>query len=173
MFSQATEEILSHLIAGYQWDVNDINAEQGIRAKEFIVLTLCSYDFRLFVTIHFTCNTRSIEYVADALRVPSDQVTRERFFDYMGEFGNNLCGGLKRELGQIFSHLGMSTPDRLEERSFKYFSFLKYEHALNKAVTSNTGIYLAFGLYVCPYGDLDFVMPQMVESTAKGEIELF
>ncbi|MBF0351106.1 MAG: hypothetical protein HQM11_08735 [SAR324 cluster bacterium] len=173
IYTQIVDEVLNQLQQGHYWQINQIETEAGLKAREFVVLTLCSYDFRLFVTIHFTCNMKTISYVAEALNLSADQLNRDRFYDYMGEFGNNICGALKRELGRVFPHLGMSTPDRLEERAFKHFSQMKYEYSLFSSAVSEKGVNLFFSLYVCPYGDLDFAMPQKAEAVSTGEIELF
>ena len=173
LFTQATEETLNREGKTHKWNIKPIARIDHIRAKEFIVLTLCSYEFRIFMTIHFTCNRRTIQYIAESLHMPSQQVTRNKFYDYLGEYGNNYCGTIKRELQVVFSHLGMSTPDLLEERSFKHFEHLKYEYSLYAEATSENNVTLTFGLYVCPYGDLNFVLPEKVAQTVTGELELF
>jgi hypothetical protein len=174
MFVKAVEEQIKQKYQSETWSIHDIKDTEHIRAREFIVLTMCSFDFRLFLTAHFTCNTPTIQLVADSLGTSVDKVTREKFYDYMGEFGNTFCGAMKREVGQIFPHLGMSTPDRLEERSFQHFHHMKYEYARYiSAQSDNRKIALFFGIHVCPYGDLDFEMPHVIEETTTGEIELF
>lgn len=169
---QAIDETLQSDKKTHQWKLKDLRDSDHIRAREFILLTMCAYDFRVFTTVHYTYNRRTLQYVAEALEMPPEQITREKFNDYLGEYGNNYCGTLKRELNQIFTHLGMSTPDRLEERSYKHFDNLKYEHGIFVSATSETKVTLYFGLSVCPYGDLHFQLPK-IEAVTTGELEFF
>ena len=80
----------------------------------------------------------------------------------------------KRSLEKSYPHLGMSTPDILNKHSFLFFENLKYQFRLHKEVISQNGVYLYFGLYVCPSVELDFKAPDsFAEDEVKGELELF
>ncbi|MGK5093810.1 hypothetical protein WDW89_17585 [Deltaproteobacteria bacterium TL4] len=173
LFNKATNETLNKDGYKHQWMVKMVDRIDHIHAREFVVLTLCSYDFRVFMTVHFTCTKRTIQYVSESLHIPPEQVTREKFYDYLGEYGNNYCGTVKRELQCVFPHLGMSTPDLLEERSFRYFEHLKFEYSLYSEAVSENNVRLTFGLYVCPYGDLNFMLPEKKEEIVSGELEFF
>lgn len=170
---QAINETLHYEKAVHHWNIIELKKDERIRAREFTLLTMCTYDFRLFTTLHFTYNERTINYVAESLNISRNQIDRQKFYDYLGEYGNNYCGTLKRELGQIFPHLGMSTPDRLDRRVFPHFENLKYEHTLHLKATSEQKVNLYFGLFVCPYGDLDFKISKKIETISTGELELF
>lgn len=136
IFSRSVEEAVYHAKSPHQWEIKFLSNLENIKAKEFILLTMCSYGFRLFTTLHFTYNRKTIQYIASILNMDSEEMNRTKFYDCLGEYGNIFCGSLKRELGKSFPHLGMSTPDLLEERSFRYFENLKYEYELHSIATS-------------------------------------
>lgn len=171
IFDQAVEEVLTEQSLIGDCKTVSVSDPDAVGSKEFIILSICSFFFRLFVTLHFTYNNATVDFVADILKVSPEQVDRNQFYDFWKEFGNNFCGAIKRDIGMMYPHLGMSTPDVLDADSFPYLTHLKYELGFN-ALTSKKKVVFYFGLFVCPYCDLDFVFKKP-SNVNRGELELF
>lgn len=173
LFQQAIKETLDLENNPHQWELQPLEGYSKVRAKEFIILTICCYDFRLLATLHFTYNRPTLHYVSESLQLPVGQVDRTRFDDYLGEYCNHYCGIIKRTLGSIFPHLGMSTPEKLKEESALYFQNLEYEYAMYSLASSKNKVHFSFGLFICPAGDLDFTILRKAYSAKAEEIEFF
>jgi len=91
---------------------------------EFFVLTISSQLFRMFFLLHFSKSELSEQFVSDMLNLGATGVSDERFYDFLGELGNGMCGSLKRELNKSILSLGMSTPNRLDKDCLKYITAL-------------------------------------------------
>lgn len=158
------------------WMVAPLVKSDDIAAKEFTMLTISSYDFRMFVMLHSTCSAPSMRYAADALKMPQDQLTTARYYDFLGELGNRFCGAFKRDLGYCFPHMGMSTPNRLRSESLKHIKTMSfaYETHVNASANDEAGFYAS--LYVSFYGTREFRLdnlPKAEEQLEVGALELF
>lgn len=173
LFQQSIKETLDLENHPHQWQLQPLEGYSKVRAKEFMILTICSYNFRLLATLHFTYNRPTLNYVSESLQIPVGQVDRRKFDDYLGEYCNNYCGTIKRTLGSVFPHLGMSTPEKLKEESALYLQNLEYEHVMYSQASSKNKTILSFGLFVCPSGDLDFTILRKAYSNKTEKIELF
>ncbi len=171
---QSIEDTLQPVNDSHQWDIQSLPSAERIQAKEFIILTICSFTFRLFTTLHFSYDPNTVEYVADVLKIPATDVTKEKFYDCLKESSNMYCGAVKRTLSNVCSHSGMSTPDILGQQSYLFFENLKYEYEQHSVAVSQKTFSLFFGLYVCPYRELEFEASAMLKhDSSQGEVELF
>ncbi len=158
------------------WQMQPVTEPEDMKVQRFIMLTVSSYDFRLMVLLHFSCDEVSTKYVADSLRLGSAELTMTRFHDFLAEVGNNYCGTFKRELGQYFPHLGMSTPNQLGRESLKHVKSWPIDHEVHVKAQAEEGAEFYGSLYVSSFGELDFDLVQQSENEAKeemGALELF
>ncbi len=158
------------------WELRTLGSAEEYAAPEFTMLTISSYDFRMFVLLHSSCSASSMRYAANALKIPFDQLTAARYYDFIGELGNRFCGMFKRDLGTCFPHMGMSTPNRLSRASLKHIKNLSfaYDTHVNARAADETSF--CASLYVSFYGTREFrVDPpsKAVDQAEVGELELF
>lgn len=185
--SQSAKDDLSRLLThclqsslvsdGYSnWTLQPLAQAEEYPAQEFMMLTISSYDFRMFVLLHWTISPASLRYAAAALKMQRDQLTTERYYDFLGELGNRFCGAFKRDLGASFPYTGMSTPNRLRRESLKHVKNLSgtYETHINAKAHDDTSF--CASLYVSNYSPNDFklkTVPQAQPQNEVGELELF
>lgn len=158
------------------WVFQTLTDSEQVAAPEFTMLTISSYDFRLFVLLHSSCDEPTMRYAADALQMPLEQLTTARYYDFLGELGNRFCGTFKRDLGNCYRHMGMSTPNRLRSGSLKHLKSLSFAHDIHvSARTSEEPIFYA-SVYVSVYGSREFRLDNLVkaeEPAEVGALELF
>ncbi len=158
------------------WRMEPVAEPDDINAQRFFMLTVSSYDFRLMVLLHFSSDEASTKYVADSLKLGSTELPLTRYHDYLAEVGNNFCGAFKRELGQYFPHLGMSTPNQLGRESLKHVKSWPIDHDIHIKALSEEGAEFYGSLYVSSFGELDFdlvLQPKSEEAAEMGALELF
>ncbi len=158
------------------WDVQILTNPEQVAGTEFTMLTISSYDFRIFVLLHSSCNKPSMRYAAEALRMPVEQLTTERYYDFLGELGNRFCGAFKRDLGNSFQHMGMSTPNRLRHESLKHIKSLSLAHDIHVSAQANEDTAFWASIYVSIYGAREFrleTVSKVEEQTEGGALELF
>ena len=88
LFPQYLEESLrtaTHSV----WNLQPIKAIK-IDTKQFIMLTISSYDFRLIIILHFSADAASLKYVADSLKISPDELSVTQYQDFLSEVGNIL-----------------------------------------------------------------------------------
>jgi len=146
--------------------------------KEFVLLTITSPLFRVLTVIHLNNDQATKSFVANKLSTAVDALTDDRFYDYISEVGNTLCGSIKRSLNVHIPSLGMSTPNRLVSGSMKYMfsqkpGFESYQH-----IEINGQTLFECGVYVCNDVELDFdftttTSNTQVEEADCGELEFF
>ena len=147
-----------------------------ISQEEFFMLTVCSYTFKAYNFLHFTKNKETIQFVANALDKSYESIDDRLFYDYLGEVGNTFSGSFKRELGKYIPHLGMSTPNKLNQHSLlsiKDDNFGYESHYVAKVDNKK----LFFGsLYVEASEELNFKVAQnakLDDDLETGELEFF
>ena len=147
-----------------------------INTQHFIMLTVSSYDFRMMVMLHFSCNEASKKYIADSLKLDVAELFTDQYYDFLAEIGNNFCGTFKRELCQYFPHLGMSTPNLLACESLKYVKSWPIDHEVHIKALAEDSIEFYGSLYVSSFADLDFDLiphPPCEAVVETGALELF
>ncbi len=135
--------------------VNDCKVSEYKEFSELFMLTISSQEFRIITTIHLNCDEMSMEYVAQKTSATSGSITKERFYDYIGELGNTLCGSLKRSLTSFVPSLGMSTPNRLERDCMHYMTLQEPNYASFNHVEVNGQKLFECGIYICADTDLN------------------
>jgi hypothetical protein len=174
LFPQYLEESLKTELHS-SWNIQKVDVKK-IDVKNFVMLTISSYDFRLIVLLHFSADNNSLKYVSDSLKIPSDELSLTRYHDYLSEIGNILCGTLKRGLFQFFPHLGMSTPNKLGNESLKYVESYPIDHAIHIHAKARDEVEFFGSLYVSSIGELDFdpaTISKNEEKVEMGALEMF
>lgn len=140
---------------------------------EVVMLSVVSYQFRLLILIHFQRDAATRAHFADLTRVQAASMDEQMFNDAVAECGNMCCGTLNRELGRVFSHIGMSTPNRIDSRCANHLALLDYGHLQHFALQLQSGLCFRISLCVTEYQDLDFALEPPAEVQSTGELELF
>jgi hypothetical protein len=175
LFLRHLEEALKTNAHG-EWELESLARVEEIKAQEFIILTISSYDLRTFVLLHFSKNANSTRYVSSALDTTPHNLSDAAFYDFLGEVGNKFCGAFKRELGRVLPHLGMSTPNRLPHESLIHLQNLCCGYDTHVKVSTPDEIIVYASLYVSTYGQEEFRLdeiPLEVEPVETGELEMF
>ena len=158
------------------WTLQTVTNPDHVVAPEFTMLTISSYDFRIFVLLHSSCSPASMRYAADALSMPQDQLTTARYYDFVGELGNRFCGAFKRDLGRCFPHMGMSTPNRLRSESLKHLKNLAFANDIHVSAQADEQATFSASLFVSIYGAREFRLDNLrkvEEQVEVGSLELF
>jgi hypothetical protein len=158
------------------WHVESAGDPAESGPANFMMLTLSSYDFQLLVLLHFASNATTTGYVADALKLSAAELSLPQCHDYLAEVANNFCGAFKRDLGDYFPHLGMSTPNLLARENLRYLKDWSIGHATHLKAHSDDGVEFYGSLYVSAYGDMDFSLrdaPKTEQPADCGALELF
>ncbi|HEY4073224.1 MAG TPA: hypothetical protein VGM52_08980 [Herbaspirillum sp.] len=154
-------------------DVRVVDALSEIDASTMVILTISSYLFRLMVMLHFTPDERTREHVARINKMSAEEMNEQSFHDALAECGNICCGILNRDLGAIFPHIGMSTPNIIDTKCAAYLDMLNCGHIQHFEVNIADSPLFHVSLCVCDYADLDFVVDVHEEAADTGELELF
>jgi len=158
------------------WTLQTLESADEIVAPEFTMLTVSSYDFRMYVLLHSSCDPASMRYAADALQMGAEQLSTIRHYDFLGELGNRFCGAFKRELGSCFPHTGMSTPNRLGNESLKHLRNSPCSSDTHVSARADDGTTFFASLFVSVYGTQQFRLDNLSkveEQVEVGALELF
>jgi hypothetical protein len=134
--------------------------------KHMVVLTISSYVFRLLTIFHVNDDVATRNYFLRGN-------TQNDFFEIFTEIGNLCCGTMNRELGKHFPHLGMSTPDILENKSMPFLDALKPGYVSRHHMLLNNTVSLHATLCLCAYGAIDFTVSRVEMEDAAGALEMF
>jgi hypothetical protein len=143
------------------------------QATTIVVLTVSSYLFRLMVMLHFSSDAATMEHVAQVHKIAREDINEQSFHDALSECGNICCGILNRDLGAIFPHIGMSTPNMIDTRCAAYLGSLNCGHIQHFDVSVDDVPLLQVSLCVSDYADLDFVVDTNEAEAETGELEFF
>ena len=158
------------------WTIEPVTDENEIGKRQFIMLTVSSYDFRMMVLLHFARNASSLKYVEETLQLAPDALEQSRYEDYLSEVGNTFCGAYKRELGKSFPYLGMSTPNLLFPESLQYIKTWPVEYETHLRVHDGGQAEFFGSLYIASTENLDFdpqELTSQVEEVETGALEMF
>jgi hypothetical protein len=157
--------------------IKEINSLDQFEENEVFLLTISALDFRVFVLIHFSNAEPCRRLIADSLNANDGKMDDARFYDYLGELGNTLCGALKRDINNFVPSLGMSTPNRLNHDCLNYINTQKPEQKFHALVNDqNDETLCAASIYICTDQELQFDYSQnkrLEEVDDTGELELF
>ena len=158
---------------------SDTNQSTHEEFEQFYMLTISSQEFRVLTLIHLNHDDQSRAYVAQKLNATSESLGDERFYDFIGELGNTLCGSIKRGINAFIPSLGMSTPNRLEAGSMKYMLSQRPSYEAHQHVEINGQTLFQCSVYVCNKEELNYEIKPVsfaaeeIEDTECGELELF
>lgn len=151
--------------------IQTMNALSDMRV---VALTVSSYTFRLMVMIHFTTDMDTRKCLSGPTDAENDTaISISELCDAISEKGNLCCGILSRELAEFFPHVGMSTPNYLDQQSISYLSILQsdYIEYFHMQLSDDVSFYVT--LCTCTYEDMDFMVETEKEVEETGELELF
>ena len=135
--------------------------------RYLFVLTISSYLFRVMTIFHVADDRRTRDYF-------SQQGTGPALDEAFGEVANLCCGAMNRDLGNYFSHLGMSTPFVLDRQCIPFFMpVLKPAYVSQHKAVINGDVTVHATLCVSAYATLDFRVDTSVEEESTGELEMF
>ena len=158
------------------WSMEPVSDVKEIGKRQFIMLTVSSYDFRMVVLLHFLRNEASLNYVAETLQLSPGALEQSRYDDYLSEVGNTFCGAYKRELGKFFPYLGMSTPNMLAAESLPYVKTWPVEYETHLRAQDEGQAQFFGSLYITSSSDIDFnpqELSSQVEEVETGALEMF
>ena len=150
-----------------------VESLQPVQEPEMVMLSVASYRFRLMIVLYFNREDASKAHFAGVNRVALSEMTPQAFTDAISECGNMLCGTFNREIGRIYPHVGMSTPNILDSRCGEHLSLMGYGHLQHFAMHLQSGMRFVASLCVCEDGDLDFDLPPSAPIENTGELEFF
>jgi hypothetical protein len=158
-----------------RWSIKEKQQLNDIDESEFFVLTMSSQLFRVFVLLHFTKSAQSEAFVADVLKINSNSVDDEKFYDYLGEVGNAFCGSIKRDVSKIVPSLGMSTPNRLNKDCLKYIDQLHTDFNFHAVAEYDDSPLFYASIYLSADEELNFNVNtnQSSDDIDSGELEFF
>lgn len=175
-FKNCYEETLTSSSDPSRWSFKDKQQLNDIDEAEFFVLTMSSQLFRVFILIHFTKSPQTETFVADVLKINSNSVDDEKFYDYLGELGNAFCGSVKRDVGKIVPSLGMSTPNRLNKDCLKYIDQLHTDFSFHAVAEYDDNPLFYASIFLSADEELNFnvnVRQSNDDAIDSGELELF
>ena len=155
-------------------DVEVIDSIKGIKDKKMVVLTVSSYMFRVMTMMYFTMNKPTKQHLARINRAEVSDMDDTAFIDVICECGNIACGALNRALAQHFPHIGMSTPNILDNDSAGYLNSLNPNHVQHFKVRVNETLTIYATLCFCAFTDINFAVDMTATTEeSSGELEMF
>ena len=168
---------------GPQYDgscvVELVPADAPTHGTRAVMLTMSSYTFRVFTVIYFTPDPTTLAYFSSRVGADAEGMTEQLFDDAICESANMCCGALNRELGQVYDHIGLSTPNILDARSADHLAQLRSGHLQKFRLLHNGVALFHAGICVCDFVDMDFsaaavaAQSSAADSVESGELELF
>lgn len=146
-----------------------------MKEKHAVVLTIASYSARIVVAMYFKFDAETRNHFERLNRAEAGSFDEQRLIDALNECGNICAGALNRSLGEVFPHIGMSTPNLLSRDAMAYVEALGPCHGRHYELKGLSQPYWA-SLYVRAYAPLDFHVdvPSEAEAAADtGELEMF
>ncbi len=143
----------------------------AVKSRRMAILSISGYAFRTLLFMHYTPDAPTRAHFAELKQQPD--MDEAGFTDAVMECGNLACGALNRDLGEIYPHLGMSTPSVLEHGSLEYVTALGAGHVRHWRITTPNGVQLYASLAVCEDEDIDFRVDQSQVEDTSGELEMF
>lgn len=156
-----------------QCEITAITDTSGVAEPQMVVITISSYLFRLMVFIHFALDNPTKEHLARTNNAATGEMSERAFIDAMCESANMCCGAMSRDLGNVFPHIGMSTPNILDRECVGFLDLLNCGHIQHFKVGINQTTQFHVTLCVSEYANLDFSANQTLSDMSTGELEMF
>jgi hypothetical protein len=161
--------LLGHMAESGQ--IEALSDASQVKSRRMVILTVSGYAFRAMLFIHFTPDAQTRAHFAEIKQ--QAEMDADGFTDAIMECGNLACGAINREIGEIFPHLGMSTPSVLEHGSLEYVNALGAGHVRHWRIGAPNGAVLYASLAVCEDVNIDFRVDQSQVLDTSGELEMF
>jgi hypothetical protein len=174
-FTQALQGALSGN-QGEQCSIEKMERNTGFPESRFVMLTSSSYLFRAFTLIYFDLNAATRAHFAKLSRATTDEMSEQAFMDVICERANMCGGAFNRDLGSVFNHIGLSTPNILTSGSAQCLDSLRTGHRQHFRIDITGLPVFHASLCVCEVEDLDFEVPLLPQGQGEvdsGELELF
>lgn len=147
------------------------------KQTKVVMLTSSSYVFRVFSLIYFDLDETTRQHFASRIRCSGDAMSHQQFIDAICECANMCVGSLNRELGKVYRHIGLSTPNILEAQSARHLDSLKSGLLRHYRIEINGVNLFRASLCVCEFEDMHFSVPSEALATESevenGELEMF
>ncbi len=153
--------------------ITSMDSLKDLRETHAVILSISSYLFRLMVLIYFTPDEATRAHFARIHRMAPEEMTEQAFADAIAECGNMCCGTVNRELGRVFPHVGMSTPNIVDRRCAEHLHLTGYGHLQHFQVSVDDDTRFHVTLCVCDDEDLDFETAPEQAPESTGELEFF
>jgi CheY-specific phosphatase CheX len=137
-----------------------------------VVLTVSSYQFRLTMLIQFRNDMATRTHFATFNRMNVAEMGEQEFVDAIREAGNICCGNLNRDLVGAFAHVGMSTPNIVDQRCVDYLGKLSADYVRHFEMLDDAGPPFAVTVCINAFAPLDF-SADFSEAEETGELEMF
>lgn len=147
-------------------DIQPWTARSDLEKADIFVLTISSLLFRVLTIFHIDDDPQTRDYF---LKSSSNTSFDEIFY----EISNMNSGVMNQELLRYFSHLGMSTPYKLNGGCLSYLSELNSGYISRHAITINGSIRLHATLCMSGYAPVDFTFEETKDADTSGELEFF
>lgn len=138
-----------------------------------VMLSVAMVECRMVLFIYFSHDNATRNHLAIMQGKAPQALDGQAFLDGMSECGNIACGTLNRDLGQVFTHLGMSTPAVVDSECARHLGILRHAHQRHYVLALQTQVRFHATLCICPYVPLDFNVTPHTETASSGELELF
>lgn len=168
LFTRAAER---HLALAAEDQVRVAPLPAGARhdpaEPEIMVLTISGFSFKLLTLFHIDTGSSALQAY---FRKPALELGMN---DVFPELTNLCCGSINRDLGQHFSHLGMSTPYTLHRQCLTFLDVLRPAFVERFRIDINAEVTLHATLCVVAYAPLDFTVSPFEVAETAGELEFF
>jgi len=158
-------------------EVHFEDAQPELVQSKVVMLTSASYMFRVFSLIYFDVDAKTRQYFAKRTRLRGEDMTHQQFIDAICECANMCAGSLNRELGKVYRHIGLSTPNILEAHSARHLDSLQSGYLRHYRIQIDGVNLFRASVCVCEFEDMDFSAPPpalaMEDGLESGELEMF
>ncbi|WP_144393852.1 hypothetical protein [Pleionea sediminis] len=176
-FIKCLKQSMNESVADANWDYRENRELKHESYPKIILLTVSSHLFRIVLILHFSYNETCHKFVAAGLKSGGEKLGKDKIHDYLKEVGNSLCGGFKRNLGNVVPSLGMSTPNILDDYCLSYIEELDVIDKHTATVSFNGQELFGASYYLCAAEKIqvDMSNARLSEETQSeaGELEFF
>ena len=171
----AVQQALDERKPDRDWAFEHCRTLDDVMQSEAIILTLASFRLRLLCLLHIDMSVGGLMH--ELLAGEAGEQDRGDHEDYIREFGNSVCGNLKRDLQGGAPLLGLSTPNILNRGSLAMLEGISGGAVAHLTVSVAGGEHFPMGasalLYV--HTGYDFEVPEVAADAGSdsGELEMF
>jgi hypothetical protein len=145
----------------------------GMTHTRAVMLSVALVECRMVLFIHHGLDAACRAHFANMHGKELSQLDDRAFLDALCESGSQTCGTFNRDLGRVFTHLGMSTPALVDSQCARHLGLLPHAHQRHYVIELNGQVQFHSTLCVCPSTPLDFDLDPLVDLADSGELEMF